>query len=417
LSSTAQAAIAPAVGVLRYRDFRYVLLSQALSNVGSWMQITILPWLVLRETGSSILVGITAAAQYFPILIAGPIGGLVADRLARNRIVLATQLAAAAPAVGLMILATRADPSYVALFAGGLAWGLVQLFDAPARQALVADTVPAAEATRAYALSVSMWHIGSVVGPALVGVLLSTVDVQSAFLVMALLFVIGAAFLALVRGQPHGTAEDAHEAQASGGVFAGLAYARRNSVVAALLMLVTGFSLFAMNRQVLVPLFAEDVLHTDSGGFSVLMAASGAGALAGGVLLAVIGKVGSRLHIWLGLCWAFTLLGFGLSALLWVTALFLAASGICQMMFMTAALGRLQVETPPKLRGRIMAFHAQAMTGAAPVGAAQIGLLADAFGPNVTAIFCGVLSAAVAILVWTFVPGFRRDATLSRESL
>jgi MFS family permease len=412
LTARTDRGVAPAIGVLRYRDFRHLLMSQALTNVGTWMQITILPWLVLQRTGSNVLVGVTVATQSLPILIAGPLGGLLADRVPRRRIVLVTQVAAALPAFGLAVVASAGSPSYTLLFAGGLLWGVIQLFDAPARQALIADAVPTSEVTRAYALSISMWQVGSVTGPALVGLILSTATEQVAFLVMAVLLVAGAMFLITIRDHPIRVV-DGQRTAPDRGALAGLVYARNNQVVAALLVLVTGFSLFAMNRQALVPLFADKVLDVDSSGFGILMAASGAGALAGGLLLAVIGHVSPRLHIWLGLSWAVTIVVFGLNTWFWPSAALLAVSGVCQMTFMTIALGRLQMETPADLRGRVMAFHSQAVNGAAPVGAAQVGLLADVFGVAGAAVLCGILSAAVAIAVWGLSPRFRSDAILA----
>jgi MFS family permease len=189
-------------------------------------------------------------------------------------------------------------------------------------------------------------------------------------------------------------------------------YVRRDPLVGTMLLVVAAFSLFATNRLTLVPLFADQVLHTGASGFGLLMGALGLGALTGALSLALApGQANGRRQFWIGLSWAAFLVAFSFSRSFPLSLLLLYLAGICQMWFLATANTRVQTATPDRLRGRVMAFYGQAVMGVGPLGATLAGALASLFNAPaamaIGAVMTGVTMVAVRLLnpvVFTLEP-------------
>jgi MFS family permease len=183
----------------------------------------------------------------------------------------------------------------------------------------------------------------------------------------------------------------------------GAVYARGNPLVGMMLLLVAIFSLFAMNRLTLVPLFADQVLKIGPAGFGLLMGCVGAGATIGALSLAVFARRASgQRQFYAGMVWTACLLLFSLSRLVWFSAVLLVVAGFCQMWFLNTANARVQMATPDSLRGRVMAIYAQAMMGVSPIGSSQAGALAYFFGAPwamaIGAVIAGGFILAIRVL-------------------
>jgi hypothetical protein len=189
-------------------------------------------------------------------------------------------------------------------------------------------------------------------------------------------------------------------------VVEGARYVRADPVVLSLLLAAGSFSLFAMNRLTLIPLFAAKVLHAGPAGFGFLMAAQGLGALTAGLTLAFVpGHASSgRRQFWIGLAWAVFLIAFSLSPWLPLSLLLMYLAGVCQMWFLAAANARVQKATPDRLRGGVMAFYAQAVMGMGPIGATQAGALCSLFGAPFTMAAGAGISALVLLSIRIFSP-------------
>ena len=346
------------------------------------MQSIAQPWLVLQLTHSALLVGLALATQYLPMLVAGPLGGLVADRFPKRRVLQVTQAAFMVPASFLFVISFTHVATYPMVLAAALIWGIIQLIDVPTRQAFAIEMVGREDLMSAIALNSTIWNGSAVVGPAVAGVLIAVVGLPLCFLLNAVSYVAVIISLTLMRNLP--TLLPYREPQpVLGQIAAGARYVRRDPLVFSLLVVTATFSLFAMNRLTLIPLFALQVLHTGALGFGLLMGSQGLGALIGALTMAFLPnrRAGGRHQFWVGLAWAAFLLAFSVSAYFPLSVVLLFLSGIVQIWFMATANTRVQKTTPDRLRGRVMALYAQSVMGTGPLGATQAGALASLLNP------------------------------------
>jgi predicted MFS family arabinose efflux permease len=321
------------------------------------MQSIAQPWLVLQLTHSAFLVGLVLAVQNLPILVAGPFGGLVADRYAKRRVLQVTQAAFMVPALFLFAVTMT---------------GTVQN------------------------------HRDQI----------SVIGVPLCFLVNGLSYVAVITALTLMRNLPSLVHEPDRQPLFQR-MREGARYLRRDPLVGGMLLVVAVFSLFAMNRLTLIPLFADGVLKSGAAGFGLLMAALGLGALTGGLSLALVPQSASgRRQFWVGLLWAASIFGFAFSRSMPLSLALLFVAGVGQMWFLATANTRIQMATPDRLRGRVMAFYAQAMMGVGPLGAMQAGVLASILGAP-AAMWVG--AGACALIIIAVRIGFRAVFTLEPD--
>ena len=387
------------LGALRHPRYRVYFGGQAVSAVGTWMQSLALPWLVLELTHSALWVGGVLAVHHLPAVAAGPARSLIADRFPKRSLLLLTQAAFLLPASFLFAItgAGVAAPWMVLLAA--LGWGLIQIVDAPTRQGFALELVGREDLMHAIALNSTLWNAGSVAGSLAAGALIAAGGLPLCFLanaVSCLPALLALALLGSLQGGVRTRARGDHGRQ----VVEGARHVRRDPLLALLLVVVVAFALFGMNRLVLVPVFAGDVLRTGPSGFGLLMAALGLGTLAGAVTLPVVGRrVPWRRQLWIGLGWAAALAAFGLSRSEALSGAVLFVAGACQTWFLAAASAQIQLHTPDPLRGRVAAFYAQVVMGAAPVGAVLAGWMAMAYGAPVAVVSLAMASTLVVVAV------------------
>lgn len=372
------------------------------------MQSIAQPWLVLQLTHSGLLVGLALAAQFLPMLVVGPFGGVVADRFPKRRVLQVTQAAFIGPACFLFLITYTHAATYPMVVAAALIWGTIQVVDVPTRQAFAIEMVGREDLMNAIALNSSIWNGAAVVGPALAGLLIAVVGLPLCFLLNAISYVALIAGLALMRNLPSLVPQGEHQPMLRR-IAEGARYVRCDPLVLSLLVVTATFSLFAMNRLTLIPLFAEQVLHTGAVGFGLLMGAQGLGALTGALTMAFVPstQAGGRRQFWIGLAWAAFLLAFSFSPSFPLSMILLYLSGIVQIWFMAAANTRVQKATPDRLRGRVMAFYAQSVMGTGPIGATQAGALASLLSPpGAMAIGAGIAGAVLVAIRLTSPAAF-----------
>ena len=387
------------LGALRHRNYRLFFGGQLVSTVGTWMQSIAQPWLVLQLTHSAVLVGLALAAQFLPMLVAGPFGGVVADRFPKRRVLQVTQAAFVVPASFLFVTTYMHVTTYPMVLAAALLWGMIQVVDVPTRQAFAIEMVGREDLTNAIALNSAIWNGAAVLGPTVAGLVIAVVGLPLCFLLNAVSYGAVIVALSLMRNLPSLLAKPEHLPML-GRISEGARYVRRDPLVFSLLVVTATFSLFAMNRLTLIPLFAEQVLHQGAMGFGFLMGAQGLGALTGALTMAFVARAQSdgRRQFWIGLAWAAFLVAFSFSDSFLLSLLLLYLSGMVQMWFMTAANSRIQKTTPDLLRGRVMAFYAQSVMGTGPIGATLAGVLASLLGPA-AAMAIGAGIAGTVLLV------------------
>src|SRR3989440_2673500 len=365
------------------RNFALFFAGQGLSLCGTWMQSLAQSWLICRLTGSPLLLGLVGFVSQVPVLGFGLLGGVLADRWPRHRLLLITQTLSLLQA---MVLAGLTLSGHITIgWIMGLAavLGLINALDMPVRQSFIADLVPRADLPSAIGLNSSAFNAARIIGPSIAGFLVAAVGEGVCFLVNALSFlaVIGC-LLAMEVPQK------AKAAQAHAIIFVaeGLRYAQSTPHVRAVLALIAVLSLTAMPYTVLLPVFAGTVLHTDANGLGWLMAATGMGALAGALRIARRGTIRGlgRLIAGATLLFGVSLLALAASTALWFSIPVLLAVGYGMITGMAGCNTLLQSLVPDHLRGRVMSLYTLFFLGMAPIGSLMAGALAAHLGTPLT---------------------------------
>jgi MFS family permease len=368
---------------LRHRNFQLFFGGQFISLIGTWMQTIAQTWLVYRLTGSSLLLGVVGFSSQIPIFLLAPVGGLVADRWNRQKVVIATQSSS-------MVLA---------FILAGLAL---------AHRLTV--WVSRDDLMNAVALNSSMFNGARVAGPAIAGILVATLGVGWCF------FANAASYIAVIIGLYLMHIEKPTELEendsAIENVIEGFRFVRETGPVWALLLLVGLVSFVAMPVTVLMPIFADRILHGGVRGLGWLMGATGVGALLGALALAARREVrGLGRWVFLSAAWfGVTLVVFGFSRWMWVSLIVLVPAGFFMMVDMAATNTLLQAMAPDRLRGRVMAVYSMMTGGMAPLGALTAGAAAERIGAPRTVAIGGVACAIGAFWFWRHWPGLRESA-------
>ena len=364
-----------------------------------------MPWLALQLTHSGLLVGLVLAAQFTPVLLGGQFGGVIADRYRKRSVLLATQSLFMVPSFTLFVVSASGHAQYWMVVIAALAVGTINLFDVPARQAFIVEMVGKQDLMNAIALNSSVFNGAAVVGPSVAGVLIAVVGVPLCFLANSLSYLGAVAALLLMRDLP-ALARDHADQPWLARLLQGISYARREPAVGMLLLLVAVFSLFAMNRLTLIPLFADQVLYVGAQGFGFLVGAMGLGAMTGALMLAFFPQLGAdpRRQLWMAAIWVAALLEFSISRVFLISLVTLFVAGYAQISFLAATNNRIQTIAPDHLRGRVMGLYGQALIGVGPLGATQAGLLATLFGAPWAMAIGAAVAGSVVLAVWLLRP-------------
>lgn len=394
---------------LRHRNFRLFVAGQMVSLIGTWMQTVALSWLVYRLTGSAALLGLIGFATQIPVFLLSPLGGLVADRFDRRRVVIVAQAGAMVVAFVLALLTLTGTAQVWQIFALASLLGVINAFDIPGRHALLPALVPAADLTGAIALYAAIFNGARIVGPALAGLLVAAVGEGWCF------FGNGASYLAvlgallLMRVAPR--APRTEHVPALTQLREGFAFAGGTWPVRSLLVVAAAVGLGGGPYVALMPIFADRILGGGPHSLGLLMGAAGLGAVAGTIVLASRGRA-PLLWRWV----ARALVGFGalivlfaLSRHFWLSAALLVGVGFCLLLGFTTVNTLLQSHLPDQLRGRVMAIYSMTVMGATPIGALAGGALAELVGAPAAAATGGII--AVGAGIW-----FRREVIRLRAA-
>ena len=373
------------------------------SNVSRWMQMTMLAWLVLELTDSPLRVALVGFFGMSPMLFLGMIGGVLADRVDRRRLILASQsvslIASVMMAVVLLLGAEQYWYAYLVMLVSGIGWAL----DMPSRRALLPDLMGRSGVTNAVALDSVAMHCSLLLGPVLAGTLISVVDVSGGYLAIASFQLVSVLLIRAVRlpGPPKRYGQSANIV---GNLIEGFRYVRGNKVILATVWVTVFMNLLMFPYMQMVPVIAKDTLHVGPGLMGVLMGASGLGALVGAVLIASLRTITYHGRLYLGgsLVALATLLAFSLST--W----YLASLPIMVILGLgTAGFGTMQATitmlvSSEEMRGRALGVMSLAI-GAGPLGAVLTGAVASAYGApfaiGLNAAIGLVLLASIAVLM------------------
>ncbi len=379
---------------LRSRPFRLYFGGQVVSASGSFLQQTAIGWLVLELTGSPSDLGLVLAAGGIPSLLFGPWGGAVADRVDLRKLLVVTQTLYCLLAALLWALAVAGAASVVALVAIGVAGGVVQIADSPARQALVSRLVPPDDLASAVSLNGVVVNSARVVGPALAGVLILTVGTTICFGLNALSYLAVIAALLVIRPREAGGPAPPGRR----GVKEGLKYAAGRQQLWLPLLMMSVVGLLAFNFSVVLPVFAKDTFHGTGGTYGLLTTMLSVGAVIGSLAVGFVHHPRRQYLL-------VAALGFGVTsaataaapnvAVACVTLLVLGAAAFC---FVTLCSTTLQLHSSSAFRGRIMALWVFVYLGTTPIGSIVTGWIISASGPRAALLVGSGACLAAAVL-------------------
>jgi MFS family permease len=414
-----------ALASLRHRNYRLYWFGQLISLVGTWMQTTGQAWLVLQLTRDPVQLGLVGALQFLPVLLFSLFGGVFADRWAKRRLLLVTNSLAMAQAFVLWALVATNAIQLWQLYVLAMLLGLTTSLDQPVRSAFVVELVGREDLPNAVALSAVPVNVARVLGPGLGGVIIAASGVTTLFLLNGLSFLAALAALALMRSRelyaqpPHQQGSTAPTRQSTWrSLREGLAFVRCTPALRLVIVVVGIVLLFGANFNVVLPLFATDVLHAGPKGFGYLSAALGIGALLSSAWLAwshlrpTIGRIliGTLL---------FTLLeaAFTLSRLFPLSVAFIAGVGAAEGIFGALAITTLQTVTPDSLRGRVNGVYIVCFTGSIPVGYLLAGWLSAAIGSAPGLLICDALCLLAVAAGWLWRAPAEQDIAASAHLL
>src|SRR5690606_5404695 len=399
---------------LKHHHARICFGAALLANVGAWMQRVAQDWLVLSALtdSSGIAVGVVTALQFAPVLALSAWAGLLADRLPRRRLLMATQGAMGLLALGLgaLVLSGHVQLWHVYVFAGLL--GVVTAFDNPVRQTFVAEMVPSDKLSNAVGLNSASFNAARLVGPGVAGLLIAAVGSGWLFIINGVTF--GATILALASMRTRELHVLPSAPREKGQIREGIRYVRRRTDIVVIMVVVGVVSTFGLNFQLTSAMMAKVEFGMGPGEYGILGSVLAIGSLTGALLAAR--RERPRVRLVIGSAFGFAV-ATGVMALMPTYASFALACipvGLASLTMMTAANSTVQTSVDPVMRGRVMSLYMIVFLGATPVGSPLVGWIAEAWGPrwaigvgSITAGLVAVGAAAWAVRNWRLEVRYR----------
>ena len=377
--------VAQTLRSLRNRNFRVYFIGQGLSLIGTWMQRVAMAWLVYSLTGSAWWLGVVGFAGRIPILPLAPIGGVVADRFSRKRILYVTNALAAAQALLLSVLVLTGVIQVWHVVALSMVLGVLDAFDIPARQSFFVHMIDdPADIGNAIALNSTIFNAARLIGPSIAGLLIAATGEGVVFAVNALTYSAMIIALARIHTASEGAQDRSQKVLAN--LIEGFHWAWGFTPVRAVLLLMTLISFMAVPFAVLMPVFATEVLHGGPETLGFLLAAQGVGALTAALFMAWrSGMRGlGRLIAGASAIFGVGLIGFAFSESLWLSMVLLAVAGFGLLLQTASSNTFLQMIVGDALRGRVMSLYTLAFVGTLPLGSLFAGWLAERVGAPIT---------------------------------
>lgn len=393
---------------LRSRNYRLFFAGQGISLIGTWMTQLSTVWIVYQLTNSALMLGLVGFASQIPSFLLAPIGGLIADRYNRHRLLVITQVLAMSQSLALAIFTLTGTINISLLLGLGIIQGLINVVDAPVRQTFVNDMIERPEdLMSAIALNSSMFTGARLIGPAIAGVIIAQFGAGYCFLIDGFSYIAVIIGLLLMNLKPQApvlnTMNPLQRFQE------GFQYAFHSLPIRSILMMMSLFSLMVVSGSTLMPIFATQILHGDAHTLGFLLAASGLGALSGGLYMNTrstvlgLGKVVAYAPILCGM----GLIAFALSPTIWLSIPAIMLVGLGSILHLSGGNTILQTIVKDDKRGRVMSFFTMSVLGVAPFGSLLAGSLANAIGAPMTLILNGSICVIGGFLFVKQLPKLR----------
>ena len=414
MTGTAEQGHERAFRVLRYRDFRLFWSAELVSVLGTQIQRVAIIWQVYQLTGSAFQLGLLGLFRFFPVLVFGLAGGVIADQRDRRQTLLITQVILLLTS-GVLVVTTATDAISMPVIYGVTFFSaMVSSVAQPTRQALIPNLVPVSSLTNAMTMNILAYQVAAVSGPAIGGLIIAWSGVGAAYMIDVISFtaVIAAVLLLKPRGERQPLKISGFEAAVEG-----LRFLRTSPVLLGLMSLDFLANFFGAST-VLMPVFASRLLGVGAQGLGVLLTAPAVGAVAGSLVMSVVrtpGRPGRGVLVAVAIYGA-CIAGFGLSQSLTAALLFLAGSGAADAISMALRHTVRNLVTPDALRGRIAAAHSTFAMGGPQLGEFEAGAVAALAGARVSVAAGGIATVLIALVMFRLVPGLAQTVVTPASS-
>ena len=366
------------------------------SSIGTWMQVLAQSWLVLKLSNSAFLLGLDAFLGGLPIFLFSLVGGVIADRIDRRKVLLGSQYVQMSCAFLLTILiATHVVHVWMILCLSFVA-GLAQAFGGPAYQALTPMLVEKEDLPNAIALQSIQFNVARVIGPALGGIALTQLGEKWCFGLNGLSFLAPIISLTIIQTRflPAKTSQSILD-----GMKQGISFIRKQSAMEGLMILAFCMTALGIPMMTFLPVFAKDIFKQGPTVFTLFLSSSGAGSIVGALTVAALGNVKNKGRIALVMltCLGAGIAGFALSTTLWISCLMLFLSGAAMISVFALVNSLVQLITTNEMRGRVMSVYNFAFRGGMPLGNLATGWLVPMFSAPIVLAVNGVVLMMVAL--------------------
>lgn len=397
-------------GSLKQINFRYYWLGMCVSTTGTWMQNIAQPWLAYKLTDSPFLLSLVSAMQFMPILLFSLFAGVLIDRIPKKKILLFTQSASLLTALAIALLIWTKQIQYWHLLVSSTVLGLINTLDMPTRQSFLIELVPKEDLMNAIALNSAVFNLSRTIGPALAGLVMTYWGIASCFFINAISF--GAVLISLFFIKPMQIERpEKKDVKILKNIGDGLKYIYKDKLLFVTILITAVVGTFAMNFNVLVPVFAVNVLHQQENGYGVLMSCMGLGSFLGAMLVAGLSKSGPKKFILFAvpIFVAVALVITGFTSVYALTGIALAVAGFFFIMFSSTANSAMQMNTDPEHLGRVMSVYTLVFAGSTPIGNLYAGGISEKLGAGMGFILCGGIILVLMIPIYFYILRQRRN--------
>jgi MFS family permease len=375
---------------LKHKNFRYYWIGMCVSLIGTWMQNIAQPWLAYTLTNSPFLLSLIGIVQFTPMLIFSLFAGVIIDKFSKKKILLFTQTASLVITLVLAILVWTGKIQYWHILIMATMLGIVNTIDMPSRQSIIIELVGKEDLMNAIALNSMVFNLARIVGPAIAGIVMGYAGIAVCFFANSISFaavVVGLFFIKInvVKGGEN------KETRILAEIKDGLKYIYRKKVLLHTILILAIVGTFVPNFNVLVPVFAKEILNQGEAGFGLLMSFMGFGSFWGAMCVAALSKSGPKKFIiyFVPLIVAMLLIATGYTNIYLLTGIFLALTGFFFICFTSSANSTLQLNSKNEYRGRVMSVYTLVFAGSTPFGNLYAGLFAEHFNARVGFAACG----------------------------
>ncbi len=390
----------------RHKDYRRFWYGQGISLSGTWMQMTAQAWLVYELTKSPFLLGLIGALEFTPVMLFSLFAGVYLDRHSKKKLILLTQSTAMVLAGILTLLVLTDTVKFWHIAAVSLLMGFVRTLDMPTRQSFMFELVGKNHLTSAIALNSVTFNLARIVGPAVGGILIAQFGIGFCFLFNTLSYMAVLISVYFIRPRVISDKPAVRKAVLAE-IKEGLKYIKGKVILYRPLIVLAVVSLFAINFNVFVPVFAKSVLGTGAQGFGLLLSSLGIGSIIGALTAASASdRLNRKMMIrYMPYALSFSMIAVGLSSGFYASAAFLIILGISNLLFFTSVNSTLQLNSDAQFRGRVMSVYTMVFGGVTPFGNLYAGAVTDKWGGRAGF----VVSAVIVILLVAFIRFSMKD--------